>query len=827
MTALPSLHDLADATAESVGGKGASLARLAAAGFQVPEGFAVPVSVTAHLSGAPSDWPSDVRDAIFAAYRQLVPDGHPVAVRSSAVDEDSAGASFAGQHATVLDVTGEDALLDAIAVCLASLHSESASAYRQRTGSSALEARMAVVVQRMVHAGYAGVAFSIDPVTGDHSRIVVEAVEGSGEALVSGQAEAHRVVLERESLALLEKHRPGAPVLSGELAREIGRLALRAEEAFDSPQDIEFAVEGGQVWMLQSRPITAAPPAGIPARGWVNEFDTPTSPDEQWTSANVQEVLPAILTPLTMSTFNEYVHKAYTEGYQDLGALDRDEWPMFVGIFYNRAFLNVGATRLIAERVIGGDPDGVEHRFLGGEIEPAKRKGTVTKHVWKYRLRTIIPMLRMSLGIHKAGERIERETLGIERKVRAENVSALSGADLAARRKQLSEFVSGTFRVHLQASGCAGFGFEMVARLVKPVLKDETEGTIPALFTGMRGVESAQIGLDLWALSRTAIREGMADRLREPAFDPRADDLPAGWRSAFDAFLERHGHRGLNEMEPAAPNWRQDPAPAISVVRSFLDMPEDQSPEETLRRQEHERLRLTDDLASRMNFIKRRFFRYQLKQAQAWVSRREHTKSVIVRGTRLVDYYLPEAANRLAGAGVIDQPDDIFYLTAQETDAALTGSASGDFRAAVARRRREMERNRHVTLPERFFGHPEPMEPDLSHHAGDVLTGTPVSPGVATGRARVILDPAVDGPLQPGEILVAPVTDAGWTPLFALASGLVVDMGSALSHGSTVAREYGLPAVVNVRRGTRSIRTGDLVQVNGSKGTVTIVQSRD
>lgn len=791
----------------------------------MPEAFAIPVSVTANLAGQPSAWPPEVREAILAAYRALVPHGHPVAVRSSAVDEDSAGASFAGQHATVLDVAGEQPLLEAVAACIASLHSEAAASYRARTRHTA-EPRMAVVVQRMVRAECAGVAFSLDPVTSDRRRIVVEAISGSGEALVSGQAEAHRVVLDRVSLSVIEEHRPGAPVLSPQLAEEVARLALRAEETFGSPQDIEFAVEGGQVWMLQSRPITAAPD-GVLAGGWMSEFDTPTSPEEQWTSANVQEVLPAILTPLTMSTFNEYVHKAYTEGYQDLGALDRDEWPMFVGIFYNRAFLNVGATRLIAERVIGGDPDKVEHRFLGGEIEPQKPKGTVTRRVWKYRLRTIIPMLRMAIGIHKAGERIERETLAMERKVRAEKVAALTGAGLAARRKELSEFVSGTFRVHLQASGCAGFGFEQVAKLVKPVLKDETEGTVPALFSGMRGVESAQIGLDLWELSRIVLREGVADRLREPAFDPLGEGLPAAWREAFGAFLQRHGHRGLNEMEPAAPNWRQDPTPAISVVRSYLDMPEELAPEETLRRQEQKRLRLTDDLAGRMNLLKRRFFKYQLKQAQAWVSRREHTKSVIVRGTRLVDYYLPEAANRLAGAGLIDQPDDIFYLTADETDAALTGATTGDFRAAITRRRREMERNRHVTLPERFFGHPVPIEPDLSHHAGDMLTGTPVSPGVATGRARVILDPALDGPMQPGEILVAPVTDAGWTPLFALASGLVVDMGSALSHGSTVAREYGLPAVVNVRRGTRSIRTGDLVQVNGSKGTVTVIQSRD
>ncbi len=829
MTTLPTLNDLHAATAASVGGKAASLGRLAAAGFCVPEAFAIPVALTADLQGDPDAWPVATRDAILAAYHALIPEGRPVAVRSSAVDEDGPGASFAGQHETLLDVSGDAALLDAIAACLASLHSEAAVSYRARAALTT-PPQMAVVVQRMVRSDLAGVAFTADHLTGDPSRVVVEAVVGSGEALVSGQAEADRLVFDRATLAVVAEHRPAAPVLPEELAREVASLALQAEETFGSPQDIEFAVENGEIWLLQSRPITTSARDGIPVGGWVSEFDTPTTPDEQWTSANVQEVLPAILTPLTMSTFNEYVHKAYTEGYQQLGALDKDEWPMFVGIFYNRAFLNVGATRLIAERVIGGDPDGVEHRFLGGEIEPPKRKRTVSKRVWKYRLRTIIPMLRMSLGVHKAGERIERETLAMQRKVRAEDVQALSGAELAARRRELSEFVSGTFRVHLQASGCAGFGFEMVARLVKPVLKEETEGTIPALFTGMRGVESAQISLDLWQLSRVALKEGIDGRLRKPSFDPRARDLPAAWRAAFDAFLERHGHRGLNEMEPAAPNWRQDPSPAMAVVRSFIDMPEQQSPEETLRRQEQERLRLTGDLANRMNFLKRRFFRYQLRQAQAWVSRREHTKSVIVRGSRLVDYYIPEAASRLIAAGLIDQRDDIFYLTADEADGALAGQPSPVFRPLIARRRREMERNRHVTLPERFFGHPAPIEPDLSHHTGDVLTGTPVSPGVATGRARVIVDPAVDDPMQPGEVLVAPVTDAGWTPLFALASGLVVDMGSALSHGSTVAREYGLPAVVNVRRGTRSIRTGDLIQVNGSKGTVTILnddQDRD
>jgi len=189
------------------------------------------------------------------------------------------------------------------------------------------------------------------------------------------------------------------------------------------------------------------------------------------------------------------------------------------------------------------------------------------------------------------------------------------------------------------------------------------------------------------------------------------------------------------------------------------------------------------------------------------------------------DRYLREAERRFTERGIIAAPADFSFLAADEVTLILHGQPPAGLDERLQQRKRESERNRHVRLPERFCGHPEPLEPDLAGHTGDVLTGTGVSPGMITARARVIIDPNTDGPLEPGEILVAPVTDAGWTPLFALASGLVVDMGSALSHGSTVAREYGLPAVVNVRRGTTTIRTGDLVAINGNTGTVTVIET--
>ena len=805
------LDEISASQRELVGGKGLSLARLAAAGFAVPPAYVI---TTDGLTDG--GW----HDAAVAALARLAPGGEAVAVRSSAVAEDSAEASFAGQHATILDVRGAEALMAAVEECVASLHSEAAVAYRASGGHSTDEARMAVVVQIMVHADLAGVAFSIDPTTGDTSRVIVEAVAGSGEALVSGQAEADRVVLDRASLAVIEEHRAGEPVLTAELAKEIAAAALRAEEQFGTPQDIEYAVGGGKLWLLQSRPITAAGPR----TGWQNEFDTPTTVDDLWTSANVQEVLPGVLTPLTMTTFNENVHRAYTEGYQRLRLLAKDEWPQFVAVFYNRAYLNVGATRLIGERSFGSSGDAVEHRFLGGEYK-AKSEKQNNLALLGWRLKSAFPLFKLTIGAHRAADRIDRKTHAMEHRIRAKDPASLSDAKLEERRELLTNFVSDIFAVHLQASGLAGAGFDIVSRSVQPILKEETEGRVPVLFTGMRGVESAQIGLDLWSLSRVAVESGVAEAIRAGGVEPLDDALPATWRAAFEAFIERHGHRGLNEMEPAVKNWRGDPQQIVTIVRSYLDLDPAQSPPAMLERQEGERLALTAQLLTRMNPIQRPIFRRVLREAQQWVALRERTKSIIVRAARLGDFDLPEIERRLIGRRVVAGQGDVFFLAASELSAVLGGHGAADYRAIVSRRRREYERNKHVELPERFYGHPTPIEPDLSHHTGDVLTGTPVSPGTVTGRARVILDPRTDQPIQPGEILVAPVTDAGWTPLFALAAGLVVDMGSALSHGSTVAREYGLPAVVNVRRGTHSIRTGDLLRVDGSKGTVTVIES--
>ncbi len=807
------LDDAGAASREGLGGKGASLAALMAAGFAVPEGFVLPPSLAESVAAGDKQ----AAEAVLAAYRRLAPGDEPVAVRSSATDEDGDTRSFAGQHLTVLDVRGEEALLTAIADCVASLTNESAASYRGGAGAGG--ARMAVVVQRMLQPEAAGVAFSVDPVSGDPTRVVVEAVAGFGEALVSGLAEAERWVFGRKGLSVLEHHSSTFSDLTDSQARDAASAVLRCERLFGAPQDIEFAFQGGKLWLLQSRAITAA---GVVGDGIRSEFDTPTTDADLWTSANVGEVLPGLLTPLTMTAFANNADRAYCIGYQRLKMLDRDEWPKFVGFFANRAFLHVGNTRLIAERAFGSSGDAIEHRYLGGEIKTKARRENSLRN-WKHRFLSAIPLLRMTRGIHKAGERIERDTLAMERRIRAIDVSALADVEIDSWRLRIEDLVGETFAVHLQASGCAGAGFDIISRFIRPVLKAETEGRMPLLFTGLDGVESAEISRGLWEVSRLAFELDLGAALTRPGFDPHDPALPRAWRQTFAAFLERHGHRGVNEMEPAQPSWRQDPAPVVAMAAAYLGLSDQQSPPATFARQRQARLALTAEIEAHMNRLVRPIFRSLLRDAQSWVARREQTKSVIVRGTRLVEYLLPEASRRLAARGVVAEPDDLFFITGPELSRVLGGEQL-DLTTTVVRRRREMERNRYFVLPERFSGRPVPLPRAAPGEGVRILTGTPVSPGCVTGRARVILDPRRDGPIQPGEILVAPVTDAGWTPLFALAAGLVVDIGSALSHGSTVAREYGLPAVVNVRTGTTTIRTGDLVTVDGAAGTVEVIE---
>jgi pyruvate,water dikinase len=385
---------------------------------------------------------------------------------------------------------------------------------------------------------------------------------------------------------------------------------------------------------------------------------------------------------------------------------------------------------------------------------------------------------------------------------------------------------------HVSGAGITSANFDMLGGLTRSWLDDESGSLQATLCSGLAELESAQPAYELWDLSRMVL----ASPALRAAFEAHdgaeiegrlasiASDDAAAFRQRLDEFLSRHGHRSVMETEAAAKSWDEDLPTVFIMIRNYLHAPDAADPRRSEERQREERERVTADALARLSWWRRPMLRFVLRGAHKWVVNREHTKSLLVSTSHRGRKLTRELARRLVERGALANIWDFYYLTLDETRALVRGELSREGAyERIERRKAEEQRNRTVLLPQTFRGRPAPLRPsDLPLPDGHQLEGIAVSPGRVTGRARVILDPREDAAIEPGEILVAPVTDAGWTPLFIAAAGVVVDVGSTLSHGSTVAREYGLPAVVNVKHGTRMIRTGQTITVDGTHGVVVL-----
>jgi len=845
------LGNAADTDRPKLGGKALALDGLIRAGLPVPPGFCLTTAAYRRWveAGRPEALPPEVAAELRAAVGRLLGSegaaefAPMLVVRSSAVAEDAPAASFAGQLLTRLGVLPNQ-VEDAVLAVWKSTLAEGVQAYRARLGSADLE--VAVLVQPVVPAEVAGVVFTADPVSGDPERLVVNAAWGLGEGVVAGLVSPDHWVLAKATGQILEAqvadkelmvvldpsggtrqvptptHLRDRPTLSPETLGELWRLARLVEQVRGSPQDIEFAAAGGKVYILQARPITVRP-----AEGWVSEFDSETDPDTVWTAANIQEVLPGLVTPLTWSAMRENLNYAFRKPYLETGTL-RDPNRVFVAQFYSRVFLNVSALREVASRALGTSPEAVDEQYLGrthGPDRPGRIFDFSKVPVYLYTTPKIFSFLRRTPGEVARAEARLRPRLA---ELRARDLSALGLADLLALREELNREVKEVGALHISTSSGASVFFESLFQLLRSAFGLEAYALQARLLTGLAELPSARPGLELWELARVAQQDPalcLALLASDPWSEIRRLEGPraAEFRARLAQFLTKYGHRSVMEAELAAPAWEEDPNAVLGLVKNFTGLPPEAAPDRVAQRQAAERLETTRLIEGRLGPVRRRLFQFLLGQAQLYVVLREQTKSLWMEVTHAVRRIYRELGHRLHGSGILADPQDIYFLTVEEVRELVLGNLTADeARGRIGRRRAEFERNRHVRLPEFFKGRPRPSfaEPPIS--AAAVLRGIPVSPGVVTGPARVIVDPRLQPEIRPGEILVAPVTDAGWTPLFLVAAGLVVDVGGPLSHGSIVAREYGIPAVVNVKSATGLISTGQTITVDGSRGEVYI-----
>ena len=740
-------------------------------------------------------------------------DDGPVAVRSSALGEASEGASFAGQYETVLSVRGPAAVEAALEKCLASLANERAGAYRESQGEEAATLQMSVVIQQMVDAAAAGVCFTADPVTSRRGLAVVDAVAGLGESLVSGSASPDHHRFRKDRGEWLSPELAGAaPVLDEEALAAIIAPALEAEARLGEPLDLEWALDReGSVHWLQARPITTLGPDP-------QALDTrPPADDDVFTRCNVGEMMPGAVSPLTFSTCARGIDVGWQNNQIRVGTRDRvSDENVYISMFHGHLFINLSEGARFSAKVMGSDPDQQSLAICGRIVPEVKAPPIAPLHL---RLPRLLRQLRLVLGA-KGHIRVMEAALS--------RLTSLSGSDAADTWRRIDYAMPTLFDAyarHLSTSSGAGALAPILLRILSggEEPSEAHHAEVAGLLAGAEDVESADIasGADriVDELVRVAgSREGFADAAPESALGWIRSDAAGPAGEAFAFYLLRHGHRSVRELDIRQPEWAADPLPVIRTLQAQL-------------RARHQRSGAgpAGEAGARPNpghaelladkpFLVRKL----VPVAHRAVRNRERGKSLLVNATSHFKRAYRTLGAQLAAAGSLPDADAVYFLFHEELGELVSADdARRQALAALAVGRREaLAQQETLRFPEVFVGVGEPERPGPVDGDARTVVGKPVSRGRVRGRVRVVHELAEAEALEAGEILVTPITDVGWTPYFGVIAGLVTNVGSAVSHGAVVAREYGLPAVLNTRVGTEVLRTGEWVTVDGDRGVV-------
>lgn len=863
-----------------IGGKALGLARLHEAGAKVPPWFVVSADayrahvarngLGAELAAAGGDGDGArlraavERAPIDPALAAAVEDAlgglgpGPYAVRSSMVGEDSAKFSFAGQCDTFLFQPDAAAVLSSLRACWASAFTDRALAYRRRAGAT-LDAAMCVVVQRMVDGRVSGVLFTAHPVTGRRDHALLTAAWGLGEGIVSGACDTDEYVwahgggevtarVAKKDVAVVrssagagtaevpvpEARRAARCLAPAEVARVCAE-GLRVAERLGAPQDIEWTIDGDELLLLQSRPITAAA---------VRQEAPPTGPRIIWDNSNIQESYCGVTTPLTFSFALGAYTTVYEQFFRALGLTTEEIEPQrevlrnLLGLVKGRVYYNInnwyrillvlpsfGKNKADMEKMMGLEEpvDFVEDQVLS-RLEKARRAP-----------RLLATFARMKLRFRTLDRDVAAFMARFEDKV--------GGVDRAALRQLgLSELMTTLARLRAEILGrwhtpiindlyVMMYSGQLRRLCEQAVGKERAPELWNRLVAGEPGIESTEPTRRLLRLARAARDDAaLAAELRAgapaEAWARVRAKFPAFARE-LDAYLQRYGDRCMGELKLETRSLHEDPSFLVQVLRNYLDRP-DLDAETLAARERKEREVAERELRGRLGPAARLRAGGVLRAARRGIKARETMRLARTRGFGVIRELYLAIGQRLFEAGRLDEPRDVFYLTVEELDAWHAGRAVAADLAALARvRKAEFHRYEAEPVPNRVETvgpvyqalQSTTTAPAAPAEDARVLRGLGCSPGVVEAALRVVRSPQDDLALN-GRILTALRTDPGWGPLFPSASGVLIERGSTLSHSAVLARELGIPAVVGVPRLLEIVRDGERVRLDGGRGVV-------
>ncbi len=792
---------LSEVTADMVdlvGGKAAGLGALIWQGERVPEGFCV--TTEAHRSGVVPEV------EIIAAYQRL--GAGPVAVRSSATAEDLPDASFAGQQDTVLGVTGTAELIAAVEKCWDSLHSDRATVYRDAHGIDQHEVAMGVVVQRMVTPTAAGVLCTANPLTGRRDEMVVDAAPGLGTAVVDGASAVDHYVLDgvaRDQTGCLTSAHLDLLRAAGErLAGHFGR-----------PQDVEWAIDADDVlWLLQSRPITSLfplpPTTGKPLPRVFVEF------------GHVQGMLRPV-TPMGMATLRAQI----TAMLAALGVRVEivDIGGRLYGDLTDLARSRSARRRLIKLMAVDFGPRAqavMQHVLADPRFAPTGAGRGAARQAASLRTAG-----RAVVGIVRALARPDAARIRMFEAIEQLRARSVAPDDLRTAAERLRHVEARGETDHSDAIMWPIVAGMLAAALPAALLKGVAgPDEMHAVLGGMPHNVTIEMDLALWRLAqgvgahRQLLLDTPPDELASRHLRGELPDI------GMAGFLDAYGHRGVAEVDLGMPRWAEDPTPVFAALANYLRVTDpEQGPDQRFRRAAaaaETALRELIARARRRRPVRAMIAGFLLGRARSLAGLREAGKFAGLYPLRETRRQLLLIGAELTDAGLLDQHDDIMFLTLDEVRVAVHQGV--DQRELVATRRAVYRRElRRRSVPVALLSDGTDVETVLPRTPGGdgTLAGVGASAGRVTGPARVVHDPAT-AHVEPGDVLVAATTDPGWTPLFLTAAALVTETGAIMAHGPTVAREYGIPAVICVPDATRTITTGQLVTVDGGAGVVTV-----
>lgn len=825
------LHPEDPHTPAVAGGKATALARLAAAELPVPRWFTVtPAAFTASLGGRSVDEalaspaPAPEVAAAIAQAIAAFPAGTVFAVRSSAVDEDGAEHSFAGQLESFLNVPAAE-ICARVADVWRSGYTERVRAYRRERGLAGDPAPPAVLVQQMVAAEAAGVAFSADPVSGRRGVAVVSAVRGLGDALVSGEVDADTYHVARKGRIVSASHvNPEAPVLRDVEADAVATLARRAEAYFGRPQDIEWAQAGGTLYLLQSRPITtlaARPDADGALRIWDN--------------SNIAESYGGITTPLTFT----FARRAYEEVYRQFCRILRvpekridenaETFRCMIGLLRGRVYYNLGSWYRVLALLPGYQVNrGFMEQMMGvKEPLPTEALPALPPAGFWAKLRDGLNLVGSMAGLLWNHCTMNRQIRRFYERLRVA---------LAEPRPPLSEMRADELAAHyrdlerqLLTRWDAPLVNDFLAMIFYGVLRKQCEkwcdslgGTLAnELIREQGGIISAEPARRMKELGALAApHEPLLAALRVGDLAAVRRAATPEFRRGLEEYLQKFGDRCLDELKLESPTLHDDAATLLQGIAALAIASARSAP-----------LASPPSPPPLPTGFRGMIFRWVLRQARDRVRDRENLRFERTRLFGRVRRIFVELGRRFHADGLLAEPRDIFFLTLDEALGFCDGtSATTDLRGLVALRQAEFSRWREMPAPSDrcqtrgTVNHAhdfldERPDPSTAPVTGEERKGLGCCPGFVRGKVRVIRDPR-GASLEPGEILVAERTDPGWVLLFPSASGLLVERGSLLSHSAIVSRELSLPGIVSLAGLTSWLQTGDTVEMNGSTGVV-------